>query len=96
MLKTKDSELYNGGPANEYLNSIVTEIAIDTRKNKNLAEGYENLGVSIQNQRLSVMGVDKDEEAMNLMKFQEMYELNAKVISIMTEIYDVLIRETGV
>lgn len=96
LLKTKDSEIYNGGPANEYLNSIVTEIAIDTRKNKNLAESYENLGVSIQNQRLSVMGVDKDEEAMNLMKFQEMYELNAKVISIMTEIYDVLIRETGV
>ena len=57
---------------------------------------YENMATTIDNQRLSVMGVDKDEEAANLVKYQEMFELCSKVISIMAEIYDTLIRETGV
>ena len=51
---------------------------------------------TIENQRQSIMGVDKDEEAMNLVKFQEAYNLNSKVISVMAEIYDKLIQETGV
>jgi flagellar hook-associated protein 1 FlgK len=42
------------------------------------------------------MGVDEDEEAMNLVKYQEMYDLNAKVMSIMQEIYETLINSTGV
>lgn len=42
------------------------------------------------------MGVDKDEEAMNLVKYQEVFDLNAKVIDIMQQVYDKLINGTGV
>ena len=42
------------------------------------------------------MGVDQDEEGMDLMRFQEAYKLNAKVMSVMNEIYDRLINGTGV
>ncbi|MFR5241800.1 MAG: flagellar basal body rod C-terminal domain-containing protein [Roseburia sp.] len=47
-------------------------------------------------QRTSVSGVDEDEEAMNLIKFQNAYNLASKVISVMSEMYDKLINETGV
>ena len=57
---------------------------------------YTNFRNLIQNQRLSIMGVDKDEEAMNLVKYQEAYDLSAKVIQIMSEVYDKLINETGI
>lgn len=40
--------------------------------------------------------MDEDEEALDLVKFQHAYELNSKVIQVMTEIYDRLILETGV
>ena len=43
-----------------------------------------------------VMGVDTDEEAMDLMKFQQAYNLNSKMMSVMNEIYDRLINGTGV
>ena len=39
---------------------------------------------TIQNQRLSVMGVDTDEEAMDLMKFQQAYNLNSKICLLYT------------
>ena len=96
LYKTKSSVAYNGGTAVEFLRSVVTDIAVDTRKNKHMMTNYENMATTIDNQRLSVMGVDKDEEAANLVKYQEMFELCSKVISIMAEIYDTLIRETGV
>ena len=44
----------------------------------------------------SVSGVDEDEEAMNLIKFQNAYNLASKMISVMSEMYDKLINETGV
>ena len=42
------------------------------------------------------MGVDADEEAMNLVKYREAYNLSAKVIQVMNEIYQKLINETGI
>ena len=41
-------------------------------------------------------GVDEDEEALDLMKFQNAYNLASKCISVFSEIYDRLILNTGV
>ena len=60
-----------------------------------LETNYLNIQKTIQNQRLSVMGVDADEEAMNLVKYKEAYDLSAQIISIMNQIYDKLINQTG-
>ena len=54
------------------------------------------LTTAVDKQRMSVSGVDEDEEALAMIKFQNAYNLNSKVISIMAEIYDKLINETGV
>jgi flagellar hook-associated protein 1 FlgK len=45
---------------------------------------------------MSVSGVDEDEEALDLIKFQNAYNLSSKMISVMAEVYDKLIEETGV
>ena len=42
------------------------------------------------------MGVDNDEEAMNLSKFNRAYVLSSKMLQTFTEIYDRLILQTGV
>lgn len=95
MIETMDAKNYEGGTAIEFLNSLVTEIAIDTKTATKQESNYMSIQTTIQNQRLSVMGVDRDEEAMNLVRYKEAYELSAKVISIMNEIYQKLINETG-
>lgn len=53
-------------------------MSIDSSKAINFTKNYMNLQTTIQNQRLSVMGVDTDEEAMDLVKFQEAYNLSSK------------------
>jgi flagellar hook-associated protein 1 FlgK len=74
----------------------VGDIAIDSSKATQFAANFKSLQTTIQNQRLSVMGVDEDEEGMDVMKYQEAYNLNAKMMSVMNEIYDKLINGTGV
>lgn len=96
MVNTKNEDAYESGTAYEALSSIITELAIDSKKAQTNQSSYSNFKSLIANQRLSIMGVDKDEEAMNLTKYQEAYDLSAKVIQVMTEIYDKLINETGV
>ena len=96
LVASKDLRNFDGGTAKEALNTIITELSIDSKKAQDNERNYTNFNTLIQNQRLSIMGVDKDEEAMNLVKYQEAYDLSAKVIQIMSEVYDKLINETGI
>ena len=61
-----------------------------------MVNNYKTIGDNIDTKRISISGVDKDEESMNLVKYEEAFKLASKVISVMSEIYDVLIREMGV
>ena len=96
MIGVRDLKKFDGGNPEEFIQALITEIAIDTKKANTLEINYNNIVQTVQNQRISVMGVDKDEEAMNLVKYQEAYDLSAKVIQVMAEMYDKLINETGV
>ena len=96
MLALKEAKLFQNGSSKYYLQSIVGEISIDCERSSTLEENYNTIRGTVQNQRLSVSGVDEDEEAMNIMKYQELYELSSKMISTMQAIYNKLINETGV
>ena len=84
----------------ETFNYITSDLDDETEVTQNeinrIRLSYDNITKSINNQRLSVSGVDNDEEALNLVKFQEAYNLSAKMISVFQEIYDKLINQTGV
>ncbi len=94
-LKTDTSMFKQGKPA-AFLQTLVAEVGIDTKAALNFEKSQNNLVSAINNQRLSVGGVDTEEEAMNLMRFQQAYNLSAQVISIMNQIYDKLINYMGV
>lgn len=92
----QSAKIFDGGTATYYLESIVSDMSIDAQKAENLHKNYNNLKTTIHNQRLSVMGVDIDEEAMDFMRYQRAYNLSSKLLSVMNEIYDKLINQTGV
>ena len=88
--------MFNQGTATQYLNSLIAEIGIDSAKATNFAKNQEDILTSVENQRLSISGVDSEEEAMNLIRYKSAYEFSSKVISVLNEIYNKLINETGV
>lgn len=96
LLAIKNKIVINNGNFESFLNSIVSVCSIDAGRVKTFQATYSNIKETIDNQRMSVSGVDEDEEGIDFMKFKKAYNLSSKVISVMQEIYDKLIEQTGV
>ncbi|MCH5333504.1 MAG: flagellar hook-associated protein FlgK [Agathobacter sp.] len=92
----KDVKMFRGDSAESFLETLLSDITVDVNKVEIHARNYTNLCSTIENQRVSVSGVDEDEEGANLIRFQHAYNLASKMISVMAEIYDKLINQTGV
>lgn len=91
LIGTKEnSSMFNEGKPAQFLESFTADIGTQTQQVTIFATSQKNICDSIDNQRMSVSSVDEDEEAINLVKYQNAYELSAKVISTMQQIYDVL------
>ena len=91
-----DKKIYRDGAADDFLKVLYSDITVDTQEAEVFNNNYKSIKAEIDKQRQSISGVDEDEEALDLVKFQNAYALNSKVISTLTEMYDRLILNTGV
>lgn len=96
MFHDKNRMSFRGCSASEYLQCIMADVALNSNRANTFCTNFENIAHSIDNQRLSISGVDEDEEAVNLVKYQNGYNLASKMIQTLTEVYDKLILDTGV
>ena len=69
---------------------------MNAQRAETFQKSFKDVANTIDTQRLSISGVDEDEEAVSLVKYQNGYNLASKMIQTLTEIYDRLILETGV
>ena len=88
--------MYRGCGASDFLQCMLSDVSVDTQEAELFQKNYTNIATSIETQRQSVSGVDEDEEALDLVKFQNAYNLASKMIQVMSEMYDRLITQTGV
>ena len=75
---------------------IISDISIDANEADILAQNYSDIGTTIDTYRMSISSVDEDEEGMDLVKFNNAYNLASKIISTLNQMYDRLITQTGV
>lgn len=87
---------FRGANAGEFLTCVLGDITLAAGSAQTFEENYLILQKSLDNQRLSISGVDEDEEALSVAHLQDSYTLACKMISTFAEIYDRLILETGV
>ncbi len=92
----KDKMSFRGCDAQSFLICLMGDSALNAQSANSFQEIYGNIEESIANSRFSISGVDSDEEAANMIKFQNAYNLASKMISVMNECYDRLITQTGV
>lgn len=87
---------FRGCSAAEFLQCVLGDVALNTKRAETFYKSYQDIAYSIETQRISISGVDEDEEAVNLVRYQNGYNLASKMIQTLTEIYDRLILQTGV
>lgn len=92
----KERMSFRGGTADEFLQCILEDVTLNASRANTFQKNFSDISEIINTQRMSISGVDEDEEAVNLVKFQHAYNLSSKMIQVLTEVYDRLILETGV
>lgn len=92
----KDRMTFRGCSSSEFLQCILSDVGLVANQVKTQVGTYEKIGLTVDNMRVSISGVDEDEEAVDLVKYQNAYNLASKMIQTLTECYDRLILQTGV
>ena len=95
-LRDKTKFSFRNATVEEFLQTILSDVALNSRNAKDFYDTYYGIAVTIESQRMSISSVDEDEEAVNMVKFQNSFTLSSKMVQTLTEIYDRLILETGV
>ena len=90
------SVLGDGISLDNYYNSLVAALGVQSQKAKTFTENQQVLVNQITNWRESVAGVNMDEEMTNMIRFQKGYSAASRVITTMDEMLDKLINGTGV
>ena len=91
-----DARMFAEGAPEDFMQSLVANLGVDAQQAKSFAEQQESIVQQIENRRLSVSGVLEDEEMLNIVRHQHAYNAAAKMISVIDEIYDVMINRMGV
>ena len=81
----------SGMKMDSYFKDTIDRLGVQAQEAKRMVTNQEDLLYSIEESRASVSGVNLDEEMANLVQFQHAYNANAKIISTVDELLDVII-----
>lgn len=95
LMTSKEKFSFRNGSAGQMLEMILADAGLNASNANTFRDTFKGLQSSIDNQRASISSVDEDEEAVNLVKFQNAYTLSSKMVQTLTEMYDRLILQTG-
>jgi flagellar hook-associated protein 1 FlgK len=86
--------LFTGG-YETFLSTIGDTVALDVSTSTTRLDSYDNVLTSIDSDRMSVSGVNIDEEAVDIYQYQRAYEAASRVMTALDELLDKLINSTG-
>ncbi len=79
-----------------YFNSIVTKNGISKQQADNTVSAQLSLLNQLEYKNQSVSGVSLNEEMSDVIRFQQGFQANARILSVVSEMLDTLINRTGV
>lgn len=81
----------SGMKMDSYFKDTIDRLGVQAQEAQRMVTNQEDLLYSIEESRASVSGVSLDEEMANLVQFQHAYNANAKIISTVDELLEVII-----
>jgi flagellar hook-associated protein 1 FlgK len=74
---------------------LVGKLGVDSQQNKAALATCQSMRDQAQNDWQSTSGVNQDEEAVNLVEYQNMYQANMKVLSVANALFDATLQMMG-
>jgi flagellar hook-associated protein FlgK len=78
-----------------YYLSILANLGVKGQEAAQLSEHHTMMLNQLENQRLSISGVNLDEEMVNMIRFQQAYNASARMITVMDEMLDIIVNRLG-
>ena len=97
MAQLKQSKILKGRSAsfNEFYESFIAALGAQGQRTRTMADNQRALMNQIDAQRQSVMGVNIDEEMMDIIKFQQAFNAIARYVTTIDEMLDVIVNRMG-
>ena len=97
MIELRDQSLLKGNTATygEVYNNLLSDVAVRTQRAQSSAETETALLGSALDRQSSLQGVNLDEEAANLVRYQQAYQAAAQIVAVANEVFDTLLRATS-
>ncbi len=90
-----NQQMFAWGSPDDYVNSLVANLGVDSQASEKIVKNQKILVTEVENRRQSVMGVSLDEEMSEMVKFQHSYSANARVLTTMDEMLDLIVNRLG-
>lgn len=87
----QNQNFFNNASILEFYTSTITQVGALGSDARNGADSAEQIGNQVIAQREAVNGVNLDEEAVNLIKFQRAFEASARIINTTDEMLQVIV-----
>ncbi|MCG5524506.1 flagellar hook-associated protein FlgK [Ectothiorhodospira haloalkaliphila] len=93
LAQVQSTGFLDGGKSSleDAYNGLIGKVGTKTRQAQVAADSQARLLADAKAQRESLSGVNLDEEAANLLKFQQAYQASAQVIAVTSTLFDTLI-----
>jgi flagellar hook-associated protein 1 FlgK len=88
-------QLFGGQTLQQEYGNLVSSADSQTNNANNMSNMYSGISDNFASQLHNLSGVNLDEEAANLLKYQQMYQANAKVIQAEKDMFGTLINITA-
>ena len=97
MIELRDQSLLKGSTATygDVYNNLLSDVAVRTQRAQSSAETETALLGSALDRQSSLQGVNLDEEAANLVRYQQAYQAAAQIVAVANEVFDTLLRATS-
>jgi flagellar hook-associated protein 1 FlgK len=76
----------DSGPFSTVVSGLVNDVGTQSQEYNTISTNQQNLASALQTQKTSVSGVDLDQEAANLLQFQQGYQASAQFISTISQL----------
>ncbi|MCL2840112.1 MAG: flagellar hook-associated protein FlgK [Defluviitaleaceae bacterium] len=90
-----DRTLFSEGRLLDFIIATSNHLAVDNQQANRFRLSYEEITMQTHNHRLSIKGVDTNEEMMNLVRFQTLFTASSRLVNVLDSIYDTLINRLG-
>lgn len=90
-METKISSNNSGTTIDNYFKATISQLGVSNQEAKRMVKNQEALVDQLIVRRESISGVSIDEEMTNMLQFQRAYEANAKMISVIDQLLDVVV-----